>query len=76
MCLDSHAMRSYAAYKGWQTRRRSEAEPSTAPPLKGGVRSPASVAATIPPRLAARRRLPPRTRLQRTADFSVTADSA
>lgn len=36
MCLDRRAMRSYAAWKGWQ-RRRSEAERRAAKPaLEGG----------------------------------------
>lgn len=58
MCLDQRSMRSYAAWKGWQTRRAAElSEFQSAPALMGGVRSPAG-SATIPERLAARRRRP------------------
>lgn len=32
MCLDARAMRSYAAWKGWQTRRAAKLKRPDAPP--------------------------------------------
>lgn len=52
MCLDRQAMRSYAAYKGWETRRRrSRVELTDRPSCGVGyiiTREPASIDSLTP----------------------------
>lgn len=76
MCLDQRAMRSYAAFKGWETRRAAKLNQPEQPPLLwGGVRLPAGSASDnshSPASDRSRSRNPSRP----PSEFSDTADSA
>jgi len=48
MCCDAKSMRSYAAYKGWETRRRRQrGETKNARALEGGLKLDARNASTV-----------------------------
>jgi hypothetical protein len=76
MCLDQRAMRSYAAFKGWETRRAAKlSQPEQPPLLWGGVRLPAGSASDESPSDASTRSRS-RSPYRDPSDFSDTADSA